>query len=407
MLGNNCFFFRMGIDRKDVRTVCHFNIPKSMEAFYQESGRAGRDQFPSRSLLYYGIDDRRRMEFILSNPANKRLHPSDSKGGSSKKSLEDFNQMVEYCEGSFCRRRKILESFGEQIPTSLCQKSCDVCRHPKLVAKYLEELTCASNLHKANSRSRIFVSSSGTAAEDQFTEFWNRDDEASLSEEDISGSDDEVEVVRNLARSKSSSRSGLDEKIKLLEQLEESYYQKEPLSRQKSLDKKAVPEALRETCKQRINFEVSVTLLEKECYTKYGNIGKTFYNSQVASTVRWLSNSSSSEITGRLGTSANQENDACEVRSLPMKSYLSSSDLIDKDQGHIEDYTEETHSIVCSEARQIDQGTESPFQDIVLPPVPSFSEFIKKGREGGSNPLSTSSKRLTTLQRHAVKRNKL
>ncbi|KAF9590121.1 hypothetical protein IFM89_030869 [Coptis chinensis] len=169
MLGNNCFFFRMGIDRKDVRTVCHFNIPKSMEAFYQESGRTGRDQLPSRSLLYYGIDDRRRMEFILSNPANKRLHPSDSKGGSSKKSLEDFNQMVEYCEGSFCRRRKILESFGEQQ-----------------LVQY----------------------------QDQFTEFWNREDEASLSEEDISASDDEVEVVRNLARSKSSSRSGLDEKIK-------------------------------------------------------------------------------------------------------------------------------------------------------------------------------------------------
>ena len=50
-----------GIDRKDVRIVCHFNIPKSMEAFYQESGRAGRDQLPSRSILYYGIDDRKRM----------------------------------------------------------------------------------------------------------------------------------------------------------------------------------------------------------------------------------------------------------------------------------------------------------------------------------------------------------
>ncbi|KAG6661861.1 hypothetical protein CIPAW_03G204300 [Carya illinoinensis] len=107
--------FGMGIDRKDVRIVCHFNIPKSMEAFYQESGRAGRDQLPSKSLLYYGMDDRKKMEFILSNSEKKKLQSLRSEEGLSKKSLTDFIQMVEFCEGSGCRRKKILESFGEQL----------------------------------------------------------------------------------------------------------------------------------------------------------------------------------------------------------------------------------------------------------------------------------------------------
>ncbi|KAF5201550.1 Atp-dependent dna helicase, partial [Thalictrum thalictroides] len=63
--------------------------------------------------------------------------------------------MVEYCEGSCCRRKQILEFFGEKVPTSLCRKSCDACKHPNLVAKYLEELKCEHGVH---GRSRIFMS---------------------------------------------------------------------------------------------------------------------------------------------------------------------------------------------------------------------------------------------------------
>ncbi|XP_015947155.1 ATP-dependent DNA helicase Q-like 3 [Arachis duranensis] len=149
--------FRMGIDRKDVRIVCHFNIPKSMEGFYQESGRAGRDQLPCTSLLYYGVDDRKRMEFILRNSGSKKSQSSTSQEESSKKSMADFTQMVEYCEGSGCRRKRILESFGEKVTASLCEKTCDACRHPNLVARNLEDLTTAIALRQKGGSSRIFI----------------------------------------------------------------------------------------------------------------------------------------------------------------------------------------------------------------------------------------------------------
>ncbi|KAJ4714104.1 ATP-dependent DNA helicase [Melia azedarach] len=369
----------LGIDRKDVRMVCHFNIPKSMEAFYQESGRAGRDQLPSRSLLYYGMEDRKRMEFILSKTESKKSQSFSSPEGSSKKSISDFKLMVEYCEGSGCRRKKILESFGEPVPASLCKKTCDACKHPHLVTKYLDELTCA--VRQKNHFSGLFISSQDMIDEGLVSEFWNRDDEASGSEEDISDSDDGVEAVKSIAMSKMSKNSGLNEKIEFLQRAEERYYQNEISDKQ---NKNAISESLREASKKRLSnaliqaqqrlgnlsmeFEKSAAFLENECYKKYGKSGKSFYYSQVASTVRWLSTTNSNELRNRLSsnTSSPSDNVICkeEPPAAPSPSF---------DQPPVEITRKELDgSPRCACPR------ESASPNTRLPVIPSFSEFVNR-----------------------------
>ncbi|XVF59861.1 hypothetical protein PTKIN_Ptkin07bG0309700 [Pterospermum kingtungense] len=389
----------MGIDRKDVRIVCHFNIPKSMEAFYQESGRAGRDQLPSRSLLYYGMDDRKRMEFILSSAESKKLQSSNSEHGLSKKSVSDFNLMVEYCEGSGCRRKKILESFGEQVSALLCKKSCDACKHPNLIAKYLEELTTACAVRQRNGFSRILMSSSTDIDNEQFSEFWNRDDEASGSEEDISDSDDGFEVANSISRSKFSKKSRISEKIEFLQRAEENYYQKKAPDKQVNKpDKNVISEMLRQSSKQRlldalkqahqrlgdlkVDLEASSTFLENQCFQKYGKSGKSFYYSQVASTVRWLTTTTSSEITNRIGTIATSPSENITCKEEPP---LTASTMFDLREEAI---MGEEH---CSKIESETSASASPMQSASpgtkLPPIPSFSQFVnsRKSKESQSN----------------------
>lgn len=379
----------MGIDRKDVRVVCHLNIPKSMESFYQESGRAGRDQMPSRSVLYYGIDDRKKMEFILRNAENKKLQSSSSQSSSSqeelsKKSMSNFNEMVEYCEGSGCRRKKILESFGEQASASLCQKTCDACKYPNVVAKHLEELTTACSVRQRNGFSRVVISSSTDAGNGQFSEFWNRDDEASSSEEDISDSDDDTEIAKSISSTKLSKKSRLNEKIELLERAEEKYYQNKTADKQVNKpDKNAISQAFRESSKQRflnalkqaqqrlgglkIDPEASSAFLEDECFKKYGKSGKSFYFSQIASTVRWLSTTSSTDLTDRLGTTSTEEQNVVskeEPSATPVNLSIQPSSGAE-----------------YGSTNPVATVNVSPLPGIRLPSIPSFSEFVNSSRK--------------------------
>ncbi|KAG4387936.1 hypothetical protein AAZX31_09G068100 [Glycine max] len=398
----------MGIDRKDVRIVCHFNIPKSMEAFYQESGRAGRDQLPSRSLLYYGVDDRKRMEFILRKSVSKKSQSSSSQEESSKMSLIAFNLMVEYCEGSGCRRKRVLESFGEQVTASLCGKTCDGCRHPNLVARYLEDLTTACALRQKNGSSRVFMTSSTDAINgEQLSEFWNQDEEASGSEEDISDSDDGNEVVNNLTRSKLQSKLGVSEKLAMLQRAEENFYRNNNAYKQSNkVDKNAISDPMRGSSRQRlqnalkqvqqrldnfkIEMETSASFLEEECYKKYGKVGKSFYYSQVASTVRWLTTASSSELINRLSainasTSMNVLSEA-ENLLIPANQPLTPAEQPLTSPPALDPYARDTSNEHSGTARSETSACVLPMEGSFstnLPQIPSFSEFVNSRKAKG------------------------
>jgi ATP-dependent DNA helicase RecQ len=135
--------FGMGIDKPDIRFVIHYDLPKNMETYSQETGRAGRDGLQSDCILFFGYGDTKKIEYLIGQGNDEEQ---------KKISYAKLRDMVNFCDSHECRRKALLRYFGEAYEEDNCRSCDNCCRAPRErfdgseIARKI--LTCVSQAHE-------------------------------------------------------------------------------------------------------------------------------------------------------------------------------------------------------------------------------------------------------------------